>query len=40
MMTKLDQTVKNVREGKKADAHMALDDAWALYVGGDPACGL
>lgn len=39
-MNKLDQAVKLAKAGSKADAQMALDKAWALYVGGDPNCGL
>lgn len=40
VMNKLDQAVKMTRTGKKAEAHEALDKAWAMYVGGDENCGL
>ena len=39
LMNKLDQVVKTVKDGNKADAQTRLDKAWALFVGGNPDCG-
>lgn len=39
-MNKLDQAVKLTEAKDTQGALMALDKAWATFVGGNPDCGL
>lgn len=40
VMSRIDQAIASLKAGKKDDANKALDQAWAIYVGGNPDCGL